>query len=264
MKNHRTKPIIGIITDRQQIGAHWQLTAMEKYVKAVSGPVEGTPLLIPVMEQTDDVANLIGTLDGLLLTGGYSNIEARHYGEEDLESTELHDPARDATSLAIIRAVLEHKIPLLGICRGFQELNVALGGSLYQAVHTVDGLDDHREDTNKALEEQYGLAHPVYLIRNGLLHRLMGSTSQMVNSLHGQGIKRLADGLQIEAMARDGLIEAVSVKGSTHFALAVQWHPEWNYKDQEFYLQLFNAFGAACRRQLSVPVTFSDYFGSNR
>jgi putative glutamine amidotransferase len=154
---------------------------------------------------------------------------------------------RDENSLSVIPLAIEMQIPTLAVCRGFQEVNVALGGSLHQKVHEVPGLNDHRENTQDNLDQQYADSHSIALTAGGLLAGLAGKNTAMVNSLHGQGIQRLADGLQIEALAPDGLIEAVSLKLAHSFFLAVQWHPEWKLDENPFYQNIFQAFGRACR-----------------
>jgi putative glutamine amidotransferase len=156
----------------------------------------------------------------------------------------------------LIRAAIERGIPLMAICRGFQEMNVALGGSLHQAVHVVTGMRDHRENTEVPLEQQYADAHEVEIAGGGRLADILGGARRIsVNSLHGQGVDRLAPGLAVEARAADGLVEAFSVTGAPGFTLALQWHPEWRVQENPVSMKLFDAFGAACRiyRSLRVP-----------
>jgi putative glutamine amidotransferase len=157
------------------------------------------------------------------------------------------DPARDATTLPLIRAALKRGVPILAICRGFQEMNVALGGSLHQAVQDVAGMMDHRENPDDSLDNQYGPKHSIELVSGGLLSQVLsGAREIMVNSLHGQGLNRLGAGIVVEATAHDGLIEAFSVPASP-FALAVQWHPEWRLLENPDSVKLFGAFGEACQ-----------------
>jgi putative glutamine amidotransferase len=247
MEYRMTKPIVGIITDRQQIGSHWHHTVMEKYIVAVMDAVDGLPFLIPAMGEFFDFEILVESLDGLLLTGGYSNIEPHHYG--DFKSYEgcLHDSHRDATTLPLIPTAIDKEVPILGICRGLQELNVAFGGSLHQKIHNIPEFNDHREDKSQPLNVQYAPTHEVNLVGGGILSELSDGRTQMVNSLHEQGIDRLADNLIVEAVSSDGVIEAVRIKESKSFALAVQWHPEWDYQNHTFYRNLFKAFGQACK-----------------
>lgn len=241
------KPLVAVTADRSISGLHPIHSAGEKYLAAVSSGAGCMPIVVPAM--ADDLAldDLLQHIDGVLLTGGYSNIQPHHYKQQPLPGEDHIDPQRDTTNLSLIPRILEAGIPLLGICRGLQELNVALGGTLHQRVHEVKGFADHREDKTAPIEVQYGVTHTVQIQPNGVLSSLYHDAKPMVNSVHGQGIDRLAEGLQIEATAEDGLVEAVSVPSAKQFALAVQWHPEWQVQDNPFYLAIFKAFGQACQ-----------------
>jgi putative glutamine amidotransferase len=187
-------------------------------------------------------------LDGLFLTGSHSNIEPHHYSDEPSWEGNLHDPSRDANTLVLVRQAVAAGVPVLAVCRGLQEVNVAFGGKLHQRVHEVAGYADHREDKDAPLDTQYAPAHSVLLEPGGILHGLAGGAAEVkVNSLHGQGIATLAPALAVEARAPDGLIEAVRLPASKAFFLAVQWHPEWKVSTNPFYLAIFRAFGDACR-----------------
>ncbi|MBB2803311.1 gamma-glutamyl-gamma-aminobutyrate hydrolase [Xanthomonas arboricola] len=240
-------PLVGLPTDRIQQGPHPFLATGEKYIRAVVDAAGAMPVLLPSLQPTLDARAWLDRLDGLLLTGAVSNVEPHHYSDEPSWEGNPHDPARDATSLGLIPQALARGLPVLAICRGLQEVNVALGGRLHQRVHDVPGLLDHREDRAMPLDTQYGPAHPVQLHPGGLLAGMSDSAQVMVNSLHGQGIARLADGLLIEAQAPDGLIEAFRGPGPG-FLLAVQWHPEWRVTQHPFYRAIFQAFGEACRQ----------------
>lgn len=241
-------PRVGLPTDHKQIGAHPFLAVGEKYVRAVVEGAGCLPLLVPTLDPVLPLRDVLAGLDGLLLTGAVSNIEPHHYSDESSYEGNLLDPRRDATNLPLIPLAIEMGVPVLAICRGFQEVNVALGGSLHQAVHAVPGMQDHRENVLDPLARQYGPAHRIKLMPDGLLSRLLGGESEMmVNSLHGQGVARLADGLLVEALADDGLVEAYSVASAAGFTLAVQWHPEWQVEDNPQSMRLFGAFGQACR-----------------
>jgi putative glutamine amidotransferase len=163
----------------------------------------------------------------------------------------LHDPERDATTLPLIRAAVAAGVPVFGICRGFQELNVAFGGSLHQKVHETGTFMDHREPENEPVEVQYAPSHPLHVQPGGVLAGLGLPGEIRVNSIHGQGVERLAPGLRVEALAPDGLIESISVEGAASFALGVQWHPEWQVRSNPEYLAIFQAFGDACRKRAS-------------
>ena len=219
-----------------------------KYVDSVIDGAGALPLLIPALGPRLDLDHLLDGLDGLLITGSLSNVEPHHYGGPAARPDSPRDPARDATVLPLIRRALAGALPLLAICRGLQELNVALGGTLHQEVHELPGRLDHRSDKTVTPEQRYLPAHEVSLTPGGALQALLGGAARIaVNSLHAQAIDRLAPGLRIEAQAPDGTIEAVSVPAAPAFALAVQWHPEYRVLDNPVSRRLYAAFGAACR-----------------
>jgi len=219
----------------------------EKYIIAIRDGASAQPFLLPVLGHSVDLDDVLGRLDGLFLTGSPSNVEPHHYEGEQSDPGTLHDPERDSTTLPLIEKALEIGMPLFAVCRGYQELNVVLGGTLHQKVHEVRGYQGHKEDPDDSLEVQYGPSHAVTLTDNGCLRKLAGTDVVNVNSLHAQGIARLADGVTVEAVADDGLIEGFSVDGARSFALAVQWHPEWQVLENEFSHRIFKAFGDACR-----------------
>lgn len=247
-------PIIGIQCCRREIttpnGGYPAHAVVKKYVDAVVTGTGGTPLLVPA-EGTRAVAlAVVERLDGLLIPGSPSNIEPHHYDGEPSAPKTLHDPARDAIVLPLLRAAIEADLPILAICRGIQELNVALGGTLFQRVYEVPGRLDHRAPRQGTLEERYAhRAHSVDFTPGGLFERLAGARTMMVNSLHHQGIDRLAVPLAVEAMAPDGQIEAVSLP-TARFVVGVQWHPEFRFAEDPFSVRLFAAFGAACRARI--------------
>jgi putative glutamine amidotransferase len=241
------RPIVLVPACVNQIGAHPYHTAQLKYVAAVAGGAKCAPLIVPALGDATDIEALLEVADGVMLTGSPSNVHAGLYGEELLDPSLPLDAARDATTMPLLRAAILRGIPLLAICRGFQEVNVALGGTLHQAVHSVAGMADHREQKSHTLEQQYAASHRVLLETSGRLARILnGASAIMVNSLHGQGINRLAPGLAVEASADDGLVEAYSVADAIGFTLAVQWHPEWRFADNPDSMKLFTAFGEAC------------------
>ncbi len=242
-------PIVGIIC------CHWQIKderyfhlAGDQYVDAVSRGVNAFPLLIPAIEAKLPVQQVLKTLDGILFTGSPSNIEPHHYGASPITG-DFNDQARDATSLPLIRAAIEQGVPILGICRGFQEMNVAFGGSLWQKVHEQADMMDHREQGDDTDSRYSRIAHPVHFTSGGLLEQIAGQESAEVNSLHHQGIRELAPNLIAEAKAPDGLVEAFRVANSPAFSLAVQWHPEWRFQEKPLSMAIFNAFGDACRQR---------------
>jgi putative glutamine amidotransferase len=216
----------------------------DRYASAVT-ELGLQPVLFP-MAGANDVADLLPFIDGVLLTGSPSNVQASHFGSEPLPS-DLLDPRRDALTMALVPATIASGTPLFGVCRGLQEMNVALGGSLFQAVHAEHGMLDHREPESESLEEQFATRHEVRLAPGSAFSEWAGGTVTQVNSLHGQGIKRLGRGLVPEAFAPDGLVEGVRVEGATGFAFGVQWHPEWQHAAHPFYARSLEAFAAACR-----------------
>jgi putative glutamine amidotransferase len=241
------RPIVLVSACVNQIGSHAYHTAQLKYVAAVADGARCAPLIVPALGDATDIEALLEVADGVMLTGSPSNVHAGLYGEELLDPSLPLDAARDATTMPLLRAAIQRGIPLLAICRGFQEVNVALGGTLHQAVHLVAGMADHREQKAHRLEQQYAASHPVRLEAGGRMARILGGVPAIsVNSLHGQGIHRLAPGLAVEARADDGLVEAYSVADAIGFTLAVQWHPEWRFAENPDSMKLFTAFGEAC------------------
>jgi putative glutamine amidotransferase len=238
------KPLIGVPADRKLLGNHYFHCVGEKYLLAIVEGADCVPVVIPSLGAGDRLDALVAQLDGILLPGSPSNVEPHHYGQPSEPGT-LHDPLRDATTLPLIPKIVAAGMPLLAICRGFQEMNVAYGGTLWPKLHEVTGLKDHREDEAQALDIQYGPSHPVALTPGGLLHGYAGSDSINVNSLHWQGVREIAPGLQIEARAPDGVVEAFSVRNAPTFAVGVQWHPEWKAMHNPFSVALFSAFGKA-------------------
>ena len=238
-------PLIGVSACRQQVGKNPSHTVGDKYVEAAA--FAGTPLILPARDVPGDVHAMLAPLDGILFTGSPSNVEPHHYNGAPSADGTRHDPARDRLTLPLLQAAIAAGVPVLCICRGFQELNVALGGTLHQRVHELPGFLDHREPQDAALDVQYSPRHAVSVEPGGVFERLGLATRFEVNSLHGQGIDRLAPGLRIEARALDGLIEAVSMDDAPGLVLGVQWHPEWRFTENPVSLRLFEAFREACR-----------------
>ncbi len=233
--------IVGIpACARTRNGLLWHETPA-RYAAAVEGGVGAIPVMIPPAGEAQ--LALLDRLDGLLVPGSPSNVHPDHYAGGESLTPDMHDPARDATTLPLIRAAIARGLPVLAICRGIQELNVALGGTLHQTVHSLPGRIDHRGGQG-AIEVRYGPKHRVRL--SGRLARMLDATEITVNSLHGQAIDRPAPGLVVEAVADDGTIEAVRVDGARGFAVGVQWHPEWAYLDNPASFALFRSFGEAC------------------
>ena len=220
----------------------------DKYARAVKENVRAQPVTFPLAD-AQNIASLLELVDGVMLTGSVSNVHPSCFSEAVANPELPLDTQRDALTLALVKACIAASVPLLGICRGFQEINVALGGTLHQQVHLVDGFQDHRESKTAPFNMQYGPSHPVHLLPGSTIAQWAGTTTVYVNSLHGQGIARLADGLQPLAHATDGLVEAFELNAAHSFAMAVQWHPEWRTSENPFYAAIFKAFGDACRQR---------------
>jgi putative glutamine amidotransferase len=188
---------------------------------------------------------LLDRLDGILITGSQSNVEPARYGGGPSDPGTLHDPSRDASNLPLIQAAIEAGIPLLAICRGCQELNVAYGGTLHQKLHELSDRMDHRADNGAPIDVQFGPRHAVRFAEGGILRKLVGSDDAIVNSVHAQGVDRLGDGLAVEAVAEDGQVEALRVENAPSFALAVQWHPEHRHAESPVSRAIFAAFADA-------------------
>ncbi len=225
----------------------------DKYVAAVADGARALPWLMPALGGAIEAEAIIAQIDGLFLTGGLSMVEPGYYDGPPLDAGTEVDPARDATTLPLVRAAVAARLPILAICRGIQELNVALGGTLYQKVHEEPGRIDHRAPPDQPRAVKFAPAHEVTTAADGRLRQITGAARYAVNSLHWQGIDRLAPGLAVEALAPDGQIEAVRVTAyddapvtrADGFALGIQWHPEWRYWEDAPSSALFEAFAAA-------------------
>ncbi len=221
----------------------------DKYLRSVMVGAGATPLLIPALGDALEFSDVVNRIDGLMLTGGRANIEPHHYGGPPFPDDEIIDPGRDATVLPLIRACIDQGVPVFGICRGIQEINVALGGSLHYRLHLLPGKIDHRMRHDvESNEERMERRHVIALTPGGLFESLVETNEVMVNTLHGQGIDRIADGLEIEAMSPDGVIEGVCLRDTGSFAVGVQWHAEWQIEKNPLSRQLFETFGEAMRR----------------
>jgi len=239
-------PVVLVPACNRWLGDHAFHIAGRKYVDAVR-LAGALPLVVPRLEPSEIDAAL-ELAQGVLLTGSPSNVHPSIFGEAVHDPSLPLDPERDAWTLPLITRALALGVPIFGICRGTQEVNVALGGTLHQAVQEVPGLADHRAPETLPVDMQYAPAHAVDVIRGGLLEAIVGLPRFEVNSLHGQGVKTLASGLRVEAVAPDGLVEAFSMPGAVGFNLCVQWHPEWQAADNPVSMRLLQAFGAAVRQ----------------
>lgn len=243
----QSRPLVGLPACVRQIDDTFFHAVGEKYVQAIAQAADAEPYLIPALGEFHDSPALVHRLDGLVLTGSRSNVHPAHYAAAPTPEHEPHDAARDETTLPLIHETLRQGVPLLAICRGMQELNVALGGTLHPRVHELPERIDHRRPKHEDLAVQYGPRHKVALTPGGDFESLAGERELTVNSLHWQALDRVAERLRVEAVAPDGTVEAVSVIGARAFALGVQWHPEFRPLENSFSAKLFAAFGQAAR-----------------
>ncbi len=248
------KPLIGITCCSKLFGPYEleNHAASDTYVEVTDRLVLGVPVLIPANGEAVDIDTLLARLDGLILTGSRSNVCPDRYGGCAHAVGTPEDQRRDAVTLPLSRAAIAAGMPVLAICRGFQELNVALGGSLHQRLQDLPDRLDHSAPAEADIRLRHGKAHAVELIAGGLLHRLAGGLDRVqVNSLHDQGIDRLSTQLSIEAVAPDGVVEAVRVTEAPGFAAGVQWHPEYDYRTDGLSRAIFVAFGDAVRARVA-------------
>lgn len=242
------RPVVGIIGNsyllNDQYPTHAGGTMNSDAVANVAGCL---PLLIPADPRFVSVEELLETCDGFLLTGGRPNVHPEEYGEDETEAHGQFDRARDAITLPLVRACVERGQPFLGICRGFQEVNVALGGTLHPEIRDLPGRMNHRMPPDGTLEEKFALRHVVTVNEGGVFHRLFGASEVMTNTLHGQGIKCPGCRVVVDGVAPDGTPEAIYVKDAPGFTLSVQWHPEWDAANDPVSRPLFTAFGDAVR-----------------
>lgn len=240
------RPLVGLPACAADLSGVPNHVCRANYVRAVLD-AGCLPVILPAIGPSLASTELVDTLDGLVLTGSVSNVDpARYHQPRDV--SKVYDEARDTTVFPLIHVAIATGIPVLGICRGLHEINVALGGSLFQNVHEAAGKMDHREDESQPRAIQYAPVHRVSLTPGGAMERIFGRSELKVSSLHWQGIDRLGDGLIVEALADDGLVEAVTLAGSTNPVLAVQWHPEW-FPDDPDGKMLFRHFARACQRR---------------
>ncbi|WP_213957784.1 gamma-glutamyl-gamma-aminobutyrate hydrolase family protein [Variovorax sp. dw_954] len=242
------RPMVAVASDRIERHGHPSHAATHGYLRAVAKAAQAMPLVLPALGDALDADTLIASIDGILLTGSPSNVDPARYGAPKPHAPMLLDRDRDAAILPLLPRLIDAGVPVLGICRGFQELNVVFGGTLNPAVHELPGALDHREgDHGRPIERWYDDSHALHIVPGTRLATLAGGTHALVNSLHHQGIERLGQGLRVEARAPDGLVEAFSIEAAPQFTLAVQWHPEMRIDDSPFAHAIFAAFGEACR-----------------
>lgn len=240
-------PIVLVSADYRNFDNNNWHAVPSQYLEAVLYGAKATPLVLPALGNALDLDSLLDRVDGVLLTGSRSNVHPSLYGVEPAARYEPYDEARDATTLPLIRKAIARGVPLFAICRGYQELNVAFGGTLHTEIQDFDGRMDHRAPDSTDPDQRYAIRHPVRVVADSCIGRILGEDEVAVNSLHRQGIAEMSPRLVIEATAPDGTIEAVRVGDAPGFAVGVQWHPEYWVRSDRTSAQLFGAFGDAVR-----------------
>lgn len=252
------QPIVAVSTDVRPFDAYVWHAAPQQYLEAALSAAGVLPLLLPSFGERIDFDALLDAVDGVLITGSKSNVNPSLYGETPSEANGPYDPARDATTLPLISAALKRGVPLLAICRGIQELNVALGGSLATEIHEREGALDHRGRHDTDLDQRFAIHQSVSIKSGSCLAQVLGAGDLTVNSVHRQGLDRLGENLQVEALASDNTVEAVSVRGAKAFAVGVQWHPEYWVKTDAASAKIFRAFGDAVRLHAAERLGLAD------
>jgi putative glutamine amidotransferase len=242
------RPVIGIIGNFYMLNDEYPVHAGGTMNSAAIAKVAGcTPMLIPSDPDFVTVEDLLEHCAGFLFTGGRPNVHPEEYGEKETPAHGEFDRARDSIALGLIRACVERGQPFFGVCRGFQEVNVAMGGTLYPEIRELPGRMNHRMPPEGSLDEKFELRHKVRFSEGGVFHRLMGTQEVMTNTLHGQGIKTTGERVVIDGHAPDGTPEAIYIDGAPGFTLSVQWHPEYKADEDPVSRTLFGAFGDAAR-----------------
>jgi len=261
MTTSAPRPLIGVSANTIEAANHRHLvhaTGMRNTYSLMK-MVDCIPVLLPPIGAAVNVAELVSRMDGFVLTGGRANVEPHHYDGPAFPPDEPIDPGRDALVLPLVRACIAARVPVFGICRGIQEINVALGGSLHYRIHELSGKNDHRRPRREDVtqEEIFRPNHMVKLTPGGLFHALTGHDEMMVNSLHGQGVDRLGERLVVEAVSPDGVIEGLRYDDDAQFIVGVQWHAEWHPERHALSAALYAAFGEAAHaraaRRVAAP-----------
>ena len=242
------KPVVGIIANRFMINDEYPAQATGTMnVEAIAQVAGAVPMIIPALPDCVDIDEIMGVCDGFLLTGGRPNVHPEEYGHEPTEAHGTFDRGRDRVVLPLIRACVEAGQPVLGVCRGFQEFNVAMGGTLHPEIRDLPGRMNHRMPPEGTLEEKFAYRHLVHFSPGSPLTRIFGASEVLVNSLHGQGIEEPGPRVIIEGYAPDGTAEAITIEDAPGFAMAVQWHPEYNAALDAASKGLFETFGDALK-----------------
>lgn len=242
------RPVVAVISNAHLINDRYRVHGSGAINVDALARVSGVlPVIIPMEPEHISVSELMENFDGFYFPGGRPNVHPENYGEEVTDAHGTFAPERDRITLPLIRACVERGQPIFGVCLGFQEINVAMGGSLYPEIRDLPGRDNHRMPPDGTVEEQFALRHEVTVTEDGPFHRLFGARKVMTNSLHGQGIKEPGPRIVIDGHAPDGTPEAIYIAEAPGFSMAVQWHPEWNAANDPVSRPMFTAFGEACR-----------------
>jgi len=245
-------PLIAVPADVKSLDGYRWHAATETYLKAIAVGLGAIPLVVPALAGQIDLDALLDRVDGVLLPGSRSNVHPARYGAAATPESEPYDTDRDALTLPLIRAAIRRGVPLFAICRGMQELNVALGGTLVSELQLLPGRMDHRAPASDDPDVRFSIRQDVHLAAGGTLAGILAAETLRVNSVHRQGVGTLAPGLQVEAVAPDGTIEAVRVADAPGFAIGVQWHPEYWIESDVPSARLFAAFGRAVRAHMAA------------
>jgi putative glutamine amidotransferase len=248
----RRRPVVGVTGSRLMVESTYAVQgAGMRNLEAVAEVANCLPIVVPGMPTAGELAELLELCDGFVLTGGRANVHPSHYGHEETPAYGQFDPGRDGVVLPLVRAAIDAGTPVFGLCRGIQEMNVALGGELHPEVRELPGRMNHRMPPGETDPEViFRKRHRVTFTPGGAFERLLGLGEAMTNSLHGQAVTRLGRNVVVEGVAEDGVIEAIRVHGARRFALGVQWHAEFEAHDDPISRKLFEAFGAACRERM--------------
>jgi len=243
-----TRPVVAVVSNSHLINDRYVVHGSGAInIQALAGVSGVLPVILPMEPAHVDIGELMDHFDGFYFPGGRPNVHPENYGEDATDAHGTFAPERDAITLPLIRACVERGQPIFGVCLGFQEVNVAMGGSLYPEIRDLPGRDNHRMPPDGTIEEQFALRHEVTVTQGGPFHNLFGAQKVMTNTLHGQGIKQPGPRVVIDGHAPDGTPEAIYIDGAPGFAMAVQWHPEWNADADPVSRPMFEAFGDACR-----------------
>lgn len=241
------QPLVAVSTDVRKFENYTWHAAPRQYIEAAITGANVFPVLVPSFGNRLDLDTLLASVDGVMLTGSKSNVHPSLYGAEATEANGPYDPERDATTLPLIRKAIAQGVPLLAICRGIQELNVALGGSLASEIQERPGTMDHRAPESENQDERFAIRQVATIKPDSCLASVFGAGEIHINSVHRQAVDRLGGNLQVEATAADGTVEAVSVRNASAFAVGVQWHPEYWVHSDSTSAKIFAAFGDAVR-----------------